>query len=426
MEETLVESPEEKADIVVNETSTYQQWLGFSGGLNEAGWETLMALGASDRATAVELLFGKSGLHLTLGQIPIGSGESALTRYFPHDVDGDYAMEHFSIERDEMNLIPYVDAARAVNPELSFWAVPCTPPPWMKTNFAADGGRIRNEPEVLQAYALYLAKFIEAYRDKGIHMGALHLQTEVDHESHYPSCLWDPETLPAFAKDYLLPTLDARGLNLELWAGDFIESGSSAWVNVLLDEPELAPKWAGVGLAWGMIGELSTVAERHDVPIFQTQHRHGNPPYVPETFQDVPPNDYAYGLETWTALEEWLEYSSAYNIVNLVLDTQGLNLDTEQPWPQNALLVVERETKTLRTTPAYYVVRHLSQFLDPGAVRIGDTGGHDALAFKNPDGSIVVVLHNRLSTPLDTTLGARGTVFELTVPAEGWATVFLD
>ncbi len=42
-------------------------------------------------------------------------------------------MEHFSIARDEMALIPYIKAAQAVKDDIKFWASPWTPPPWMKT-----------------------------------------------------------------------------------------------------------------------------------------------------------------------------------------------------------------------------------------------------------------------------------------------------
>jgi glucosylceramidase len=139
-EQDLVEVTGVKASITINEAATRQKWLGFSGGLNEAGWEALGVLSETERAKAVELLFGESGLHLGLAQLPIGAGESALGRYFHSEVEGDYAMEHFTIERDEVNLIPYVEAARAANPELSFWAVPWSPPPWMKTNLASDCG----------------------------------------------------------------------------------------------------------------------------------------------------------------------------------------------------------------------------------------------------------------------------------------------
>jgi glucosylceramidase len=62
-------------------------------------------------------------------------------------------------------------------------------------------------------------------------------------------------------------------------------------------------------------------------------------------------------------------------------------------WPQNALLTVDTATKTLNITPTYYVFRHCSQFVTPGAKVVGTSGG-DAVAFKNPDGSIVAVMYN--------------------------------
>ena len=77
----------------------------------------------------------------------------------------------------------------------------------------------------------------------------------------------------------------------------------------------------------------------------------------------------------------------------MVLDTAGKNLDTMRPWPQNALLTVNTSSKTLNITPAYYVFRHVSQYVDPGAKVVGTSGG-DALAFKNPDGTIVAVVYN--------------------------------
>ena len=70
----------------------------------------------------------------------------------------------------------------------------------------------------------------------------------------------------------------------------------------------------------------------------------------------------------------------------MVLDTVGKGIDTTRDWPQNALLTVDTSAKTLNITPAYYVFRHFSQFVDPGAKVVATTGG-DAVAFKNPDGS---------------------------------------
>lgn len=75
----------------------------------------------------------------------------------------------------------------------------------------------------------------------------------------------------------------------------------------------------------------------------------------------------------------------------------------------------------MNVTPYYYVFRHLSQYVLPGGKRIGVTGG-DALAFKNPDGSIVVAMYNS-GAAAQTTLSIDGTMMQFTVPQKGWATV---
>jgi O-glycosyl hydrolase len=59
-----------------------------------------------------------------------------------------------------------------------------------------------------------------------------------------------------------------------------------------------------------------------------------------------------------------------------------------------------------------------------GAVRIGLTGTYDdAVAFRNPDGRLVVVLQNAGGQPRSLTLAARGGLLQVDLPARGWATV---
>ena len=58
-------------------------------------------------------------------------------------------------------------------------------------------------------------------------------------------------------------------------------------------------------------------------------------------------------------------------------------------------------------TPAYYVFRHVSQYVDPGAKRVGTTGGDDALAFKNPDGTLVAIMYNSMSSARTVTVQVR-------------------
>ena len=75
-------------------------------------------------------------------------------------------------------------------------------------------------------------------------------------------------------------------------------------------------------------------------------------------------------------------------------------------------------------TPAYYVFRHFSQFIAPGAKRVATTGSSpDALAFKNPDGSIVTIMYNSGSSAKTTILAVGGAKLQFSVPANGFATV---
>ncbi len=91
--------------------------------------------------------------------------------------------------------------------------------------------------------------------------------------------------------------------------------------------------------------------------------------------------------------------------------------------PQNALLTVDRTAKKLTATPAYYVFRHFSQYVMPGAMRVATTGLSDAIAFKNPDGSLVTVLYNTATSTKTITVSMGGTKLQFAVPGTGFATV---
>jgi glucosylceramidase len=73
-------------------------------------------------------------------------------------------------------------------------------------------------------------------------------------------------------------------------------------------------------------------------------------------------------------------------------------------------------------TPAYYVFRHVSQYAVPGGNVVG-TSSNDAIAFKNPDGSLVVAIYNSGSANNSYVVAIGGKKFSFAMPAQGWATV---
>ena len=127
-------------------------------------------------------------------------------------------------------------------------------------------------------------------------------------------------------------------------------------------------------------------------------------------------------VESWGYIHDWIAAGvTAYSAWNTVLDTAGKNIDSKQPWPQNALLTVNTSTKALTITPAYYVFRHCSQFVDVGAKVVATSGGRRA-GFKNPDGSIVTVMYNA-GAATTYTLAVGGKKLQFAMPANGFATV---
>jgi len=84
--------------------------------------------------------------------------------------------------------------------------------------------------------------------------------------------------------------------------------------------------------------------------------------------------------------------ANAYMYWNLSLDKDGFS---RWGWRQNSLVSVDLLKKTYAYNFEYYVLKHVSHFVMPGA-RMLDTKGANSniLAFVNPDKRIVVVIRN--------------------------------
>ena len=226
------------ASVTVNDGQELGDWDGFGGTFNEKGWQQLMTLIEADRLKVIQLLFDKTdGIGFALGRIPIGSSDYATSRYSLDETANDTSMASFSIQRDldpNTGLIPYIKAALAVKPDIWFWASPWSPPTWMKNantpddqygsfDNPFDGGTLKNDPAILSAHALYLAKFVEAYAAEGITISAVHPQNEPGWAQHYPSCSWSDGSggylFNEYVKDYLAPTFQSEGVTAQIWLG---------------------------------------------------------------------------------------------------------------------------------------------------------------------------------------------------------------
>jgi len=412
------------AAVTVNDAQVLGDWRGFGGTFNEKGWEAMKALSEADRDLALHLLFDRAdGAAFTHGRIPIGSSDYALSRYSLNESDGDLEMDDFSIERDTTDLIPYIHAALAIRPDLHFWGSPWSPPTWMKNNGQFDRGTMIENDDMFAAHALYLARFVEEYEAEGIFVEAVHPQNEPGYQQDYPSCGWSPDGFTTYVREFLGPLFAERLPDREIWVGTMSNPNDKGIVDAVLTDSAAAAFVTGIGVQWGQDQYVQGYISSYQKPVMQTEHRCGNFPNQQQTNIDRAPNDDAYARESWGYIADYIRRGvSGYMAWNMVLDTGGRNLDTVRPWAQNALLAVDVAAGELKVTPTYYVFRHVAQYVDPGSVRI-DVDGGDAIAWKNPDGDLVVVLYNSQNSPSQTVVAIGGSSYEVTIPGQGWATV---
>ena len=441
------------ATVTVNDTSPAQKWDGFGGAFNEIGWNVLTT--TAMQTQAMTMLFSSTdGANFAWGRIPMGASDYATSRYTCDDTGtdvtpsssnrpaADTAMASFSLTRDGQKLIPYIKAAQQVNPNLRFWSSPWTPPVWLKTGWNSDSGTkkpsffdggsiVSGNSSYLTAYASYYSKFVMGYKAQGINIEVVSPQNEPGYQQNYPSCLWDSATYVSFIK-----TLGAamQPLGVKVMLGTMSNNGDTSGgvarkdtdiATDVLNDSTAAGYLSVAGAQWGVLDAVNSGTKFGNLPIWATEHKCGNYPWNPSGYpaynSSKAPNDQAYGVESWGYISKAIRNGkvTAYNAWNMVLDSSGLGIDTTRDWKQDALLVAGSGSVT--ATPAYYVFRHLSQYIQPGATVVGTTGG-DAVAFKNADGSVVVAMYNSGSSSTYV-VQIKGQKLSFTMPGTGWATV---
>jgi glucosylceramidase len=443
------------ATVTVNDTAAAQTWEGMGAAFNELGWKFLTS--AEMKTKAIGLLFSATdGAAFAWGRIPIGASDYAEKRYTLGDIDGadpapdstesnrpaaDLTLTKFSLERDKTKLIPYIKAAQAVKSDIRFWASPWTPPVWMKTGYKKnsgadssknavkpsyyDGGTMKSDAATLAAYAQYFTKFVTGYKAEGINIEVVSPQNEPGYDQNYPSCLWDKAVYADFIATHLGPAM--KTLNVKVMLGSL----SNDMTDFNIASAALANATAKsflsvVGAQWNTLDATKLNALNSGLPFWASEHKCGNYPWNPSGYpaynSTQAPNDQAYGVESWGYIRDAIKTVkvTSYNAWNMVLDKSGLGIDTTRDWKQDTLLVADGGMVT--PTPAYYVFRHISQYVTPGATVVGTTGG-DALAFKNPDGSLVAVMFNSGAANPTYVVAIGGKKLQFAMPANGWATL---
>jgi len=413
------------ASLFVDTALRFQEFLGFGGAFTEAASVTLDRLPAQVRQEILEAYFSPDRGHgYTLCRTHINSCDFSLGNYAYTEVEGDVALEHFSVDRDRRSLIPLIrDAVSLSGGSLRLFASPWSPPAWMKTSSRMNGGG-KLRPECRQAWANYYVRYIQEYAQEGVPVWGLTVQNEPEACQTWDSCLYTGEEERDFVRDYLGPTLRDAGLDhVKLIIWDHNRDRMYERARIVLDDPRAADYVWGVGFHWYCGDHFDNVQLVHEAwpdkfLIFTEGCQEGGPHIGSWETGERYARSIIQDLNRWTVA--WVDW-------NLVLDETG--------GPNHvgnfcsAPVIADRRTGEALYQSSYYYIGHFSRFIRPGARRLGCAPTLDdleATAFLNTDGTLAVVTLNRSEQPLEFLLRVDGLEVQTDVPAHGIKTYLVD
>jgi len=375
------------SSVVVNPEKSLQPILGFGAAFTDAACFTFNRLDPSARETLFHELFHPSEMGLSVCRTCVGSSDYSTEAFTYDEGDPDPQLTRFSIAHDRPYVLPILREARKANPDLFLFSSPWTPPGWMKSNKSMFGGNMQRR--YMDSYANYFVKFLQAYEAEGVPVNAITVQNEVDtdQDGRMPQCTWPMEYEADFVRQFLGPTFEKTQRKTKIW---IIDHNYNLWGRAMgeLETPDVR-KYTNA-IAWhGYVGKpewmMRVLQAYPDVEMYWTE---GGPEYTD-------PN-YLRDWTTWSSTYIGILRNGCRSITgwNLALDEHGKpNIG---PFSCGGMVTIHSQTREITRSGQYWAFAHFSRFIKRGATRIESTGGAgiEHAAFRNPDGSQVVVLAN--------------------------------
>src|SRR6267143_1000518 len=386
--------------IRVDSSRTYQQIDGFGASLTDSSaWLISQKLTPAQRTALLKQLFdAKQGIGLAILRQPMGSSDFSLADYSYDDVppgESDPGLRRFTIDRDRQYIIPVLREALAVNPKLKIIASPWSPPGWMKTSGSVIGGTLL--PSSFAALARYFVRFVQSYEAAGVPIFAVTPQNEPRNiPADFPGMGMTAEEQATFVREYLGPAFRDAHLRTKVMIFDH-NWDMIDFPDLILSDPRAAEFSAGTAT-----------------------HCYGGGPEAQTKLRDHFPTK-----------DIWLTECSGgeWQKGNLLVGQASLIIETTRNWGKSVILwnlaldqnhgphlggctdcravvTIDHSTSPTTVIPTvdFTALAHASKFVAPGALRIDSISSEQSslehVAFRNPDGSIVMLVLNPATTAI--------------------------
>ena len=384
-------------------------------------------------------LFGREPGQMGMSVVRLTVGASDMNSFvFSYDdiPEGktDWDLKKFSLSQDLKDVVPVMQEILSLNGDVWIMASPWSAPAWMKEEYDVRGPKLRRD--CYDVYARYLAKYIVEMGKLGIPIHALTIQNEPLNSRNTPSMPWGPEDQKIFIRDYLGPEFDRQGIKTDILAFDH-NCDRPDYPLSLLEDPDAAKYIAGSAFHQYM-GDMSAMsmvhAYRPDKDIYFSEQMIVDrnsvsvriAPSVKRMLIDIPRN-----------------WSRDVILWNLAADPKA------EPHTGNGgcpfcFGAITIDGDRVERNLAYFVVAHASELVPRGSVRINSTDPADPaaflfedeqapgvmrfmpytragvlpnVAFRTPDGQIVLIVANTLGEHQRVTIQQGGEFAAVTLPA---------
>jgi len=423
---------QDAATITLDPSIRYQEMDGFGAAITGSSCYNLLKMSEPDRTKFLTETFShETGMGYSYIRISIGCSDFSLSEYTCCDTKG---IENFALQEEELKyVIPVLKEILKINPTVKILGSPWTIPQWMKVNNLSDmqphnswtSGHLN--PAYYEDYAIYFVKWIQAFAEYGIQVGAITPQNEPLNRGNSASLFmgWDEQR--DFVK-VLGPKLRKAGLKTKIYVFDhnynYDNMKDQFSYPVKIYEDAEAKNYITGAAYHNYGGNRKELLSIHD-----------QAPGMELIFTETSIGTWNNGQDLSERLMSDMEevalgtvnnWCKAVIVWNLMLDTnRGPNREHGCQTCYGAVDIDAGDYKTIVRNSHYYIIGHLSAVVKPGAFRIKSSGnvpeGIGYTAFENPDGSYAVVLQNNSDENKSITLSDGNNHFDYQVTSKSVA-----
>lgn len=424
------------APVIIDSRQAFQPVDGFGFALTGGSAQHLVNMSRAAREKLLRELFSPKEAGFSYIRLSIGASDLNSFVFSYNDLrDGetDTDLKKFSLSQDLKDVVPMMKEILEIHPGIKIMGSPWSAPAWMKTNNNVRGGALKKE--YYAAYALYFVKYIQAMKREGINIDAITVQNEPLNSRNTPSMQWFYEEQGAFIKDHLGPAFAKAGIKTKIILFDH-NCDRIDYPLALLSDPDIAKYVDGSGFHHygGDIGAMSTLhLARPDKNLYFTEQM-----VVERGGPELAIAGYVKRLLIGT-MRNW---SRNLILWNLAADPNN-DPHTDNGGCSMCQGAITLAGDSVKRNVAYYTIAHASAFVPMGSVRIASTYTGDRsvsltedeerkgikratviertavlpnVAFKTPEGKIVLIVANDTYSTGGFSIQYNGAVANLKLP----------